>query len=58
MDVEGYEYQIFQGMTQTLKGDTRIFMELHYGPPFISLEKMDEFFHLLGEQLQGQVRGF
>ena len=49
MDVEGYEYQIFQGMTQTLKGDIRIFMELHYGPPFIGLEKMDEFFHLLEE---------
>jgi FkbM family methyltransferase len=49
MDVEGYEYQIFKGMTETLKGNTRIFMELHYGPPFISLEKMDEFFRLLEE---------
>lgn len=50
MDVEGYEYQIFKGMPETLKGkNVRIFMELHYGPPFISLEKMDEFFHLLEE---------
>jgi FkbM family methyltransferase len=49
MDVEGYEYQIFKGMAETLKGNTRIFMELHYGPPFISLEKMDEFFRLLEE---------
>lgn len=49
MDVEGYEYQIFKGMTNTLRGNTKIFMELHYGPPFISLEKMDEFFSLLEE---------
>lgn len=49
MDVEGYEYQIFKGMAETLKGNLRIFMELHYGPPFISLEKMDEFFRLLEE---------
>ncbi|MGA2680772.1 MAG: FkbM family methyltransferase [Candidatus Bathyarchaeia archaeon] len=49
MDVEGYEYQIFKGMAETLKGNARILMELHYGPPFISLEKMDEFFRLLEE---------
>ena len=49
MDVEGYEYQIFKGMPETLKGNTRIFMELHYGPPFISIEKMNEFFRLLEE---------
>jgi len=36
-------------MTETLKGNTKIFMELHYGPPFISLEKMDEFFRFLEE---------
>jgi FkbM family methyltransferase len=49
MDVEGYEYQIFKGMTETLKGNVRILVELHYGRQFIDPEKMDELFHILEE---------
>jgi len=47
MDVEGYEYQIIKGMTETLKGDIRLLVELHYGLPFISSEHMDELLGIL-----------
>jgi len=45
MDVEGYEYEIFSGMTQTLKGDVRILVELH--PNYLSDEKLNEIFKIL-----------
>jgi FkbM family methyltransferase len=45
MDVEGYEYKIFGGMHQTLKGDLRILVELH--PNYLSDEKLDEIFQIL-----------
>jgi FkbM family methyltransferase len=45
MDVEGYEYKIFRGMPQTLKGDLRILVELH--PDYLSDEKLDEIFQIL-----------
>ncbi len=47
MDVEGYEYEILKGMTQTLKGKPRILMELHYGLPFLEPEKVDEMLKVL-----------
>jgi FkbM family methyltransferase len=49
MDVEGWEYQIIKGMPETLKGDVRILVELHYGLPFISPQKMDELLGILKE---------
>jgi len=49
MDVEGFEYEIFEGMLQTLKGKVRILLELHYGLPFIEPEKMDALFGILEE---------
>jgi FkbM family methyltransferase len=47
MDVEGFEYEIFKGMTNTLKGKSSILMELHYGFPFLEPEKVDEMFAVL-----------
>ncbi|MGO8807164.1 MAG: FkbM family methyltransferase [Candidatus Bathyarchaeia archaeon] len=47
MDVEGWEYQIIKGMPETLKGDVKILVELHYGLPFISPQKMDELLVIL-----------
>ncbi|MCW3994785.1 MAG: FkbM family methyltransferase [Candidatus Bathyarchaeota archaeon] len=49
MDVEGYEYEIFKGMTKTLKGNPRILVELHYGRPFLEPERVDEIFSLLAK---------
>jgi FkbM family methyltransferase len=47
MDVEGYEYEIFKGMTETIKGNSRILMEFHYGRPFIEPADMTELFRLM-----------
>jgi FkbM family methyltransferase len=44
MDVEGYEYEIFIGMLQLLRGDLSILVELH--PQFLS-EKLNEIFQIL-----------
>ncbi len=44
MDVEGYEYEIFKGMTQTLKGDLKILVELHAN---LLHEKIGEIFKIL-----------
>ena len=44
MDVEGYEYKIFRGMPQTLKGEVRILVELH--PNYLSDEKLNEIFQI------------
>jgi hypothetical protein len=45
MDVEGYEYNIFNGMPQTLRGDLKILVELH--PNLLSDEKLNEIFQIL-----------
>jgi len=55
MDVEGWEYQIIKGMPETLKGDVRLLVELHYGLPFMSPKRMDELLHIL-EQNNFRVR--
>lgn len=47
MDVEGYEYEIFKGMAKTLRGNTRILLELHYGLPFLSPKQVDEILCML-----------
>jgi FkbM family methyltransferase len=44
MDVEGYEYEILNGMPQTLKGDLKILVELHAN---ILHEKLGEIFKIL-----------
>ena len=44
MDVEGYEYNIFLGMPQTLKGDVKILVELH---PYYLAEKLGKIFEIL-----------
>jgi FkbM family methyltransferase len=46
MDVEGYEYEIFKGMPQTLKGDLKILVELH-SSNYLSAEKLSEIFQIL-----------
>ena len=46
MDVEGYEYEIFKGMSQTLRGDTRILVELH-SSNYLSSEKLNGIFQIL-----------
>ena len=47
MDVEGYEYEVFKGMTQTLKENVRILVELHPWKPYLSDKEMDEIFEIL-----------
>ncbi len=55
MDVEGYEYQIVKGMTETLKSDLKMLMELHPWPPYLEPEKMQELLDIL-EQNGFRVR--
>lgn len=43
MDVEGYEYEILQGMTKTLEKDVMLFVEVH--PTLI--KSVDGFFEIL-----------
>jgi FkbM family methyltransferase len=43
MDVEGYEYEVLQGMTKTLKEDVMLLVEVH--PPLI--KDLDAFFEIL-----------
>jgi FkbM family methyltransferase len=43
MDVEGYEYDIFQGMPKTLEKDVTLFMEVH---PTL-MKSVDGFFEIL-----------
>jgi len=47
MDVEGYEYEIIKGMTQTLKGKTNILLELHTQPNVLKPEKINELLQIL-----------
>lgn len=49
MDVEGYEYEIFKGMTQTLKGDVKILLELHPMPRYLNPKHLEELYKLLEE---------
>lgn len=44
MDVEGYEYEIFRGMPQTLKKNIKILVELH---PHLISDKLNEIFQIL-----------
>ena len=44
MDVKGYEYEIIKGMTQTLKKDVILLVELH---PEYLCEKINELFEIL-----------
>jgi FkbM family methyltransferase len=44
MDVEGYEYEIFRGMSQTLKKDVRILIELH---PRVLAGKLEDLLQIL-----------
>ncbi len=46
MDVEGYEYEIIKGMTQTLKGGIRILVELH--TEYLQ-SKLDELLNILAQ---------
>ena len=39
MDVEGYEYEIIKGMTQTLKGKTNILLNSILSLMFLDLKK-------------------
>jgi FkbM family methyltransferase len=47
MDVEGYEYEILKGMSNTLQSDTAILMELHAFPRYLSTKKLDEIYDIL-----------
>ncbi len=47
MDVEGFEYEIIKGMTQTLKGKTKILLELHTQPTCLRPEKLEELLQIL-----------
>jgi FkbM family methyltransferase len=49
MDVEGYEYEILKGMSNTLKSDIKILMELHSIPKYLSPKKLDELYQILEE---------
>ncbi|MHA1378153.1 MAG: FkbM family methyltransferase [Candidatus Helarchaeota archaeon] len=45
MDVEGYEYNIFKGMKETLKNDVDLFIEVH--PTCMTGEQLKEFIDIL-----------
>jgi FkbM family methyltransferase len=47
MDVEGYEYEVIKGMTQTLKGKTKILLELHPNMLGFESKKLDELLQTL-----------
>ena len=47
MDVEGYEYEIIKGMSNTLKGRINILLELHPLPNYLKPEKLEELFQIL-----------
>jgi hypothetical protein len=47
MDVEGYEYEIIKGMTNTLNGKTSILLELHTQPNVLKPEKISELLQML-----------
>lgn len=47
MDVEGFEYEIIKGMTQTLKGNTKILLELHTQPTCLRPGKLEELLQIL-----------
>jgi len=55
MDVEGFEYEIIKGMSQILKGNVKILVELHPLPRYMAPGKMDEIFQIL-EQNNYAVR--
>jgi FkbM family methyltransferase len=55
MDVEGFEYEIIKGMTETLKGNVKILVELHPLPRYMKPGKMEEIFQIL-EQNNFKVR--
>ena len=55
MDVEGFEYEIIKGMSETLKGDVKILVELHPLPRYMKPGKMEEIFQIL-EQNNFTVR--
>jgi FkbM family methyltransferase len=55
MDVEGFEYEIIKGMSETLKGNLKILVELHPLPKYMKPGKMDEIFQML-EQNNFKVR--
>jgi len=58
MDVEGYEFEILQGMKQTLakSKDLQVFIEVH--PGFMGKEKTKKFYHLLRQGGLTKCRAF